>query len=650
MKRHSTSLVLILFIIVIFNAHADATEPVYKLEISINLNTFALQGFGSITLDSAPPENRLVLNRWLNESTMLQLGTVSVNSSPVTAQATDRSFVLDLSGISGPYEIEFDWRISDLPEYEGIILLDDNKYDGTEFAWYPRISGSKPDLTVSLLIQGEGRLASNATFSSFEDIGGMSEYELKAENSLILYLSPIFTQINSFSDGTSISVFMREGADSWKSRILGNVAEIMEFYRAAIPAYYPERLDVVIAGREYSQGNRAPGIVVIKDVIDAYVDDLGAVFTGHYLRWQLSVKMAGAWFASQIELSDNSIPWLVDGLSLHFANEYARAVLLGGPAFDNIKQQYLNAAKGDENLSLSQSRDQAGSLLPLLSESKGFWIVGMLRQQMGKREFESWVDLLTGHQGRLNNAIIEEYATRAAGKNMKPFFENWVYGDSRLDLNLVEADKNSSGVSLELENTADLAVKADIVLSLETGQDVVRQVDLKPGTNTLSLETDSPVRRVRVDPERQYPDVDRGNNTRSFGSTAAIEQLYAIDNLFTIGDIEITGEPVKSGRQRVTEFQMTITNRQETDASIGLHLTTAFPGGRNRGVSKIFIQLAAGETQTVRDLLFMPALGYGPMTIKAEYFVVRSREQFEQLNRRSDPTLVSWYTYGIEKE
>jgi len=615
----------------------------YQLEVTIDLDSFSLQGSGTVRLDATPADGQLHLHR--STSPALELIRLYVNGEELPFTVDASGYSTRLAGTSGPLSIEFDWRIAELPESGGIILLDD--YQGA--SWYPRLAGrmnSSISATVSLM--GSGHIATSGVTESREDMGGMSEYSFADENQLILAVSPIFVEQRSFADLTSVGIFMREGADSWKNRVAGIAAEIINFYQSAIPGFEPGQIDIVFADAELAGEIAIPGIAIVADVIDAYVADYGAVYTANQLRFQLAVRIAGAWFADVIKTPENGIPWLSHGLTYLYAQEYAREILLGGPAFDMVRQRYLSALESSAELSLAQSATQADVLLETLSESKGFWVASMLRRQIGPVAFNSLIRELNNREEAVTLTDIEQLASAAAGVDLSSFLQTWAIGDSRFDLAIEKAELNQNGADVTITNPLNIPVTVAIDLALESGETVRQQQTLQPGTSQLALEAGQPMRRIRFDPDSEYPDPRRSNNVRSFGGTAAIDQLYAIDNSFVIGDVEMTSEPLKIIDQRAADFRTTISNKRDRAINLGIHLTTSFPKVRNRGISKIFVQLSPGETQTIEDMLFMPLRGSGAMEVKVEYFVVADREQFEAINRRSRPNLVSWFMMLVE--
>lgn len=614
----------------------------YDIDTSLNLATYSLQGNCTITLETLPPGGSARIKAMLSPGISLNITSAAINGSPVSLAGSGSFYALPLEGLTAPVQIDLTWQIEELPEVEGIILLDDS----TEFGWYPKLTGpANANIKALLLVAGEGRLASNAYASTGEDIGGMREYVIKAEDSLILAASPIFSEIRTFAGSTSVGVFMRQGADTWKNRLLGSASEIVTAYEQLIPSYAPDHLDIVVAAREHPCGFSIPGMVVLEDVIDQFVEDLGAVFTANFIRWELSIGLAGAHFADAIACKPDS-RWIVDGLALLYAEKYAQSILLGGPAFDNIKSQYLSALLNGTTVDLSAGF--SGDLR--LAASKGFWLMGMLERKVGRQAFESLVYKLLDADLPVSGNDLERLAQSASGDNLSAFFGTWLRGDPKADLEIIDIGQGDAGVELVVNNPLPIELPLDIAATLTTGQRVVSNHLLPPGRSEITLAVSSQARRIVLDPERIYPDTDRGNNNHIFGDSRAIEQLYFIDNLFTIGDLELVSTPVVVGNQRAADFRLTITNLREETARLGLHLTANFPRVRNRGLSKLFIELAPGETRTIQDVLFMPLKGSGVMTVKAEYFIVSSRDQYDAIDRSTSPSLVSWYAFNIESK
>ena len=645
----------------VFSAQAEVS---YTIDAQLSVDAYRLDGTTTITIPAADHagEDLLLFNLLVEEGKTLEITSATLNGRTVTTQLGADAAAIGIPADlrSSDLSIELQFFINEIPDFEGVSLLDDNVRSGRRYCWYPRLITSNllPNAyEVTFQINGPGTLAHSAPNSDFQQSASGALYMISdpSSRSLALAYSPIFVEQRVLVSGCDLGVFVREGSEAWCDRLLSNLSEVYAYYAEKIDGFAYSRLDIVLAGRDYETGLLTPNLVVIKDEIDAMIQDFGSVFTSNYLRWKSSLELAKSFWGTAVHQEPDAIPWLRDGLALYFAEKYALSAYLGGPAFDNIRQFYLNATSGKSKLdtSLDQSLQAAVSsgidVERVLSQSKGLWVVGMLQKKMGGGAFNRFVRSLTAQsQKQLSLDDIQQLAESAAGTPLKEFFDSWIRGNATIDYGIRKIQSNGSKSRVLLTNKGTVAPEVTITASADDGSVVEKSVSFSTKERWLDLDSGSRIVRVRVDADGTLPDVNRGDNLLSQGGSERIELLYAVDNKFEIGDVQLTGELKRDGVYNVSEFELTVSNKQDKAAHLGLKLTALFQGGRNRGITRLFIELAAGETRTFRDILKFPSRNKGLAQVTAEYFPVLSKAAYERLNRSSVPALVNYYIFNIQ--
>ena len=636
-------------------------EVKYSIEAELDLAASILSGTARIVLSGMdlPSEDVVFIANFFGDGRRLELGGVRANGREAGVFDGPSGVAVELpEAPRGELVLEIEFSLAAVPENEGIILLDDNRRDGRWNSWYPRVTEPAPASAayeVGFTLKGPGAIASSALAVTEESSGAGTIYSLRdpAASSLAIVASPIFVSQRAEVAGADLGIFMREGTEEWADNLMASAAEAFEYFSEQVPGFERSRIDVVLAAADYLPGDFQPRIVVIRDELEEMAERFGGVFAANYLRWRVSMEFARAYWAGRVHQPDGVIPWLREGLTLTFAEKYADFALLGGPVFDNIRQFYLNAAASELDTSLARTIEEAESegidAMQVLARSKGLWVVGMLESRLGRGGWARFIEELTTRDEGSELALeeIEALAEGAADGSVKQLFDDWIRGSVRLDYAVDSVRSGRDGVSVKIVSRGDAHAPVTIKAVFEGGEEKTQVVEIAGEEKWVEFKGGGALRRVEIDPERTLPDFSPGNNFRSFGGSERIELLYSIDNYFEIGELIFGTETGRDENGREKEFALSITNLTEETRSLGLKLTTRFPGARNRGLRWVYIELAAGETRTIRDTVSFADDGNGLAEVRAEYFPVADREAFEKLGIRDTPALVSYYVVEV---
>lgn len=638
-------------------AAADCAETGFHITVSLDAGLGELSGDMRLMLTGGLPagSRELAFNLRFDRERQLVCSDWHVNGQPtavvVNAGLATMALPGDLAG--DPIVVTCSFSLRDLPETGGIILLEDNLRSGLWLSWYPRLLGPEPASYEVDFRAAAGGLAAPANERTFSEESGALRWQVRSGRSrtLPLYYSSLFRERRVRVGNTDLGLFYREGSELWGEKLLVILAEVEAWYAANVVGYGRPRLDVVLADEEYDPGAWPPAVAVIRDRTGEMGEEYGGVFVANHLRFQAAAELARAHWAPRLPASPGGIPWLAEGLSLAEAERYTRAALLGGPSFENIRQFYLSVA-GSVDTRLDQPADKAEAAgidpLVVLAQGKGSWVVAMLAQEMGKSAFTTFQRALIERVDEpIDSPEISALAEQALGRSLKDFFSTWVSGDATVNYGIGEVSVRDDGLRVQILNKGTATPPAELRVVLAEGGEKSEIVRPQGQETWVSFATAGPAISVRLDPDGTLPDLNRSDNFRSLGGSERIERLYGIDAAWEIGDIVVAMPPRGDAGNRWAEFQLTVTNRQDKTGSLGLRLTSQFPGGRNRGITRLYLELAAGETRTFRERLDLPTLGAGQLLVTAEYFSIFSREGYERIDRASVPALVNYYAVDV---
>lgn len=107
----------------------------------------------------------------------------------------------------------------------------------------------------------------------------------------------------------------------------------------------------------------------------------------------------------------------------------------------------------------------------------------------------------------------------AAGRDLGWFWSSWYDNDWSLDQAVQSVTADASGTTITIADRGNVPMPARLVITRANGQTERREVPVETWlrgarTATVTLPAGgSPVVKVEIDPERQFPDADRTNNT-----------------------------------------------------------------------------------------------------------------------------------------
>lgn len=181
---------------------------------------------------------------------------------------------------------------------------------------------------------------------------------------------------------------------------------------------------------------------------------------------------------------------------------------------------YLRAAQQEVEVPIMWHTDFApnGFGRSVAAYSKPGMLMHALRHMMGEDEFDAayrdYIDTWAYKHPMPWDffAMMEE----AAGTDLDWFWQSWYYETVTLDQAVVAVTDVEGGAEVTVSNTRGGVMPVELHLELEDGTTIVDvwPAEVWAGTREVTrlVPTDSQVRKVSIDPDTWYPDIDRSNN------------------------------------------------------------------------------------------------------------------------------------------
>lgn len=309
----------------------------------------------------------------------------------------------------------------------------------------------------------------------------------------------------------AMSAYPREGLGSggepgWE--------QSTEFVRHSVGFYsekwtpYPYPVAINVAGRV--QGMEYPMIMFCS--VDARGQSLFQV-TDH--------EFGHTWFPMMVGSDERRWYWMDEGLN-SFMNVYSARDYLGapGPALDSATTaQVAEGMQGHDGLPILTVTDRV--------PDESFGWLGYGKPSIGLLVLREYV-LGPERFDAAFRAYIERWQYRhpkpadffrtiedVAGAELGWFWQGWFDGTGVVDQAVTDVSVSGDTTRVTLEQKGDVVLPARVRVEYADGSTGTRRVPVEAWHTSdvfiLSV-TGGEVRSVRVDPDRQLPDVDRGND------------------------------------------------------------------------------------------------------------------------------------------
>lgn len=263
-------------------------------------------------------------------------------------------------------------------------------------------------------------------------------------------------------------------------------AEILKFFSSYIAPFPYEKLANVQSKTIFGGMENASAIFYFENSVTGKggIEDL------------LAHEIAHQWFGDMASEKSFAHLWLSEGFATYFTNIYWQQKF-GKEAF--LKRLQKERAEVIEFVKANDRPvvDSVSSYMDLLnanSYQKGGWVLHMLRNEVGDSVFHKIIQTYYG-QYKGSNADTRDFeavAEKVSGKNLKWFFDQWLYRPSIPQL-LIERDIDKDEVKLRITQRG---VKFDFLLEIA----ILR-------TDGSSLKETIPVNSQMIEYKIKVPDI-----------------------------------------------------------------------------------------------------------------------------------------------
>lgn len=232
-------------------------------------------------------------------------------------------------------------------------------------------------------------------------------------------------------------------------------------------------------------------------------------------------ELAHMWIPMLVGTDERRYGWLDEGTT-SFNENQARKDIFPGVDHDLGDQAlYTSVARqGNEGPLMTPSdHHRSGLAFTVASYMKPSAVLSALRSLLGEETFL-----------RAYHAFVDTWAyrhpypydffntfEREAGRDLDWFWRTWYFETATLDQAVAAVRPGGATTTITVRNEGTAPMPVDLVVTLADGQTLRREIPVDAWLRgdreaTVTVDTPSPATRVEIDPELDFPDVDRRNN------------------------------------------------------------------------------------------------------------------------------------------
>lgn len=279
--------------------------------------------------------------------------------------------------------------------------------------------------------------------------------------------------------------------------------KVLEFYSAYVGPFVYEKL-ANIQSNSVSGGMEAASAILYSE---------SSVVGDKNTRWRDVVihEIAHQWFGNSVTEGDWDDVWLSEGFATYFTllfieHEYGRDAFLAGLADSKRRVDSFHAKNPGYRIIHDNLKDMT-QVTSSHTYQKGSWTLHMLRGMIGDDAF--WKGIRSYYKKYQNsNATTADFIREmeeASGKDLKAFFNQWLYKPGAFKLNgSWQYDQKKKQIMITLDQTqADgnvFAMPVQVGIYMPGGKFHLTAVDVNEKNNVFTIPVESAPDRIVLDP------------------------------------------------------------------------------------------------------------------------------------------------------
>lgn len=341
-----------------------------------------------------------------------------------------------------------------------------------------------------------------------------------------LAISPDYKFVSGNVHGVAVKSYYLPGDEKAGRMAMDNVRDVMRAYTKQFGAYpYPE---FSIAPVHLGYGGEQQANMVFIDTRAYRMPG----FLSRYFDFIVTHETGHQWFYNVVGVDEYNQMWLEEGVNSYFIERYidekygenaevinypawfkAHEWLLPPMTFDRTRDyRYMSTVRNDYDhpvLSSLSSFSEPTTIFSL-TYGKGSKILLMLKEEIGAEAFARvFKRVYTEYQ--FKNIDFKDFmriCEEESGKNLAGFFDQWLKTDKCLNFAVAGVE----GDTVILRNRGGIVQPVPVKVDFADGTSKTFTWSGEKKIDRVKVDSASAIKKVAIDPEKKYLDIDRTNN------------------------------------------------------------------------------------------------------------------------------------------
>jgi aminopeptidase N len=404
------------------------------------------------------------------------------------------------------------------PIEEEEIQIDEAVVYSNRTAWYPQ--GDEDDYATAALefdVPSTHMVVAGGEVTSLRGEAGRTRvaYRQDLPGKYITAAVARFTEgRRREQDGVSFRVWAVPHLRRETDERVGEAAAILRFYAGLFgPPPYPS-INIALVQSRAPGGHSPPGMVVIAvrpPLLRAALRDDPASFPDAP-DFFLAHELAHQWWGHGVAGQNYHERWISEAFAQYAAAlwiRHSRGEVAFGDMLERMGRWALRyAGKGPIHLGHRLGHIEGDpQVYRAVVYDKGAYVLHMLRQLVGEEAFaRATAALQRDHRfGKVGTGDVRRALESASGRDLRAYFEEWVYGTRVPELRLRTRSASAAGGYRTEITVQGEHLPGPVPLEMEVahaGGTETRTVDLGPEGARWTVDTPGPPRRVDINPGR----------------------------------------------------------------------------------------------------------------------------------------------------
>jgi len=341
-----------------------------------------------------------------------------------------------------------------------------------------------------------------------------------------LAMSPDYKFVEGKFKDSTIKSFYLPGHEERAKEALEDAVGLMEYYSGKFGDYPYQNFAIAPVYLGYG-GEQMSNMIFI----DTRVFDLPG-FLPRYFDFLISHETGHQWFYNILGVDSYNHIWMEEGFNSYFNLEYLehkygknadivdlsrlpkwRDLLIPHLTFRgtrDVRYKMMTRTGLDHPIIDKLSGYNEPSSIFSLAYGKGSLVVEMLKETVGEEAFNKiYARLFKDYAYR--NVSLDEFVRlcqEESEKDLTVFFEPWLHSTKKFDV-AVGAVRNHT---MTLENRGGIPMPVDVQVTFANGTTKNMIWDAKTKREDINVEGTSPIKKIVLDSQEKWLDVDRANN------------------------------------------------------------------------------------------------------------------------------------------